>query len=123
VPLPDLSVQLYNPSFNKDRFESTALMLNGRIGDLKLVYAGGYLVRNVEQVQDHTNYARGAYADYYQCVPGANGKPGQCYSPSTTWQENEKDTHNVTFINAGQFVTADTVGRQRTMGLKYSYEF
>jgi len=94
TPLPDLSVQIYNPSYNKDRFENTALTINGHIGDLKLVYAGGYLVRNVDQVQDYTNYARGVYADYYQCVPGANGTPGQCYSPSTTWQDHERDTHN-----------------------------
>jgi iron complex outermembrane recepter protein len=94
TPLPDLSVQLYNPSINKDRFENTSLTINGRIGALKLVYAGGYLVRNVEQIQDYTNYARGVYADYYQCVPGANGAPGQCYSPSTTWHDTERDKHN-----------------------------
>jgi outer membrane receptor protein involved in Fe transport len=92
--LPDLSVQIYNPSFNKDRYENTALTLNGRIGDLKLVYAGAYLVRNVNQTQDYTNYARGVYADYYQCVPGPKNTPGQCYSPSTTWQDHERDTHN-----------------------------
>jgi iron complex outermembrane recepter protein len=94
VPLPDLSVQLYNPSFDKDRFENTALTINGRIGPLKLVYAGSYLVRNVEQTQDYTNYARGAYADYYQCIPGSNGAPSHCYTPSGTWQDAEKDTHN-----------------------------
>ena len=39
--------------------------------DLKAVYTGGYLVRNVDQVGDYTNYARGVYADYYQCYgPG-----------------------------------------------------
>jgi iron complex outermembrane receptor protein len=92
--LPDLSVQLYNPSYDKDRFENTALTIEGRIGDLKLVYAGGYLVRNVEQVQDYTNYARGVYADYYECVAGASGTPGKCYSPSMTWNDTEKDTHN-----------------------------
>jgi len=94
TPLPDLSVQLYNPSYNKDRFENTALTINGHIGDLKLVYSGGYLVRNVNQVQDYTNYARGVYADYYECVPGARGTQGTCYSPSMTWNETEKDTHN-----------------------------
>ena len=65
---PTLSVQLYNPSYDKDRFENTALTIDGRIGALKLVYAGAYLVRNVEQVQDYTNYARGPYVDYYQCA-------------------------------------------------------
>jgi iron complex outermembrane recepter protein len=92
--LPDLSVQLYNPSYDKDRFENTALAIDGQVGDLKLVYAGSYLVRNIAQVQDYTNYARGVYADYYQCVAGPNGKPGQCYSPSTTWTDNEKETHD-----------------------------
>jgi iron complex outermembrane recepter protein len=92
--LPDLSVQLYNPSYNKDEFENTALTIEGRVGDLKLVYSGGYLVRNVEQSQDYTNYARGVYADYYQCIPGANGTPGHCYSPSTTWHDQEHDTHD-----------------------------
>jgi len=30
------------------------------------------LVRTVDQVQDYTNYSRGKYADYYQCVlPGS----------------------------------------------------
>ena len=92
--LPDLSVQLYNPSYNKDKFENTALTIDGRVGPLKLAYAGAYLVRNVEQTQDYTNYARGVYADYYQCVAGPGGTPGQCYSPSATWQDHERDTHN-----------------------------
>src|ERR1700691_5579639 len=94
MPLPDLSVQLYNPSYDKDRFENTSVTIDGHVGALKLVYAGSYLVRNIAQVQDYTNYARGVYADYYQCVPGSNGKAGQCYSPSTTWTDNERETHN-----------------------------
>jgi iron complex outermembrane receptor protein len=97
-PQPELTVQLFNPSYNKDRFENTALTVNGRIGDLKIVYAGAYLVRNVDQVQDYTNYARGAYADYYQCVnPTANSaRPNpaaaRCFSPSSTWRDIERNT-------------------------------
>ena len=100
--LPDLSVQLYNPSFNKDRFESTALTINGRIDQLKFVYTGGYLTRNVSQQQDYTNYARAVYDGYYQCdypgypfvggVPTA-GSAGQCYSPSAFWTDTEHATH------------------------------
>src|SRR3981189_2536851 len=52
-PLPDLSVQLYNPSYNHDKFEDTQLTITGRINQLKLVYTGGYLDRNVTQVQDY----------------------------------------------------------------------
>ena len=94
VTLPDLSVQLYNPSYDKDRFSNTALTVNGRIGELSLVYSGAYLIRHSEQAQDYTNYARGTYADYYQCLsPAQTGKPGQCYSPSTTWHDKVRDVH------------------------------
>ena len=95
VPLPQQSVTLFNPSYNKDRFENTALTIDGRVGELKLVYAGAYLVRNISQVQDYTNYSRGLYSDYYQChgaEPG-NGLSSTCYSPSTSWTEVERNTH------------------------------
>ena len=94
-PLPPLSVALFNPSYDKDRFENTALTVTGKIGDMKAVYSGGYLVRNVDQVQDYTNYARGVFGYYYQCAGYSkkSAAAGQCYSPSTTWQETEKNTH------------------------------
>jgi iron complex outermembrane receptor protein len=93
-PLPDLSVQLYNPSYDKDKFENTALTIDGRVGALKLLYAGAYLVRNVEQVQDYTNYARGRYVDYYQCAnPGPTPATAQCFTPSSTWHDRERNTH------------------------------
>ena len=93
-PLPDLSVELYNPSYNKDKFENTALTIDGRVGDLKLLYAGAYLVRNVEQVQDYTNYARGLYVDYYQCVnPGPTSATAKCFTASSTWHDLERNTH------------------------------
>ncbi|HEY3653463.1 MAG TPA: TonB-dependent receptor [Steroidobacteraceae bacterium] len=94
--LPDLAVQLYNPSFNNDKFENTALTINGRIGDLKTVYAGSYMVRNIDQAGDYTNYARGVYADYYQCTNPATepGTTSKCYSPSASWRETDTATHN-----------------------------
>jgi outer membrane receptor protein involved in Fe transport len=97
-PLPDLSVQTYNPSYDKDRFNNTSLTINGRIDQLKLVYTGGYLVRNVHEIQDYTNYARGYFADYYQCSGGGvaakgSGHAAQCFSPSATWHDTEKNTH------------------------------
>jgi iron complex outermembrane recepter protein len=94
-PLPKQSVTLFNNSFNKDKFENTALTINGRFGDLKAVYTGAYLVRNVEQIQDYTNYARGVYADYYQChgAEPQNGLDATCASPSAVWNETERNTH------------------------------
>jgi outer membrane receptor protein involved in Fe transport len=92
---PGLSAQLYNASHNKDRFENTALTIEGRVGALKLVYAGAYLVRNIEQVQDYTSYARAPYVDYYQCVNPTPATPAtaQCFTPSSTWRDLERNTH------------------------------
>ena len=66
---------LFNNAYDKDKFENTAWTVNGKIGDLKAVYTGGYLVRHVDQVGDYTNYARGVYADYYQCYPERSPNP------------------------------------------------
>ena len=96
APLEPLEVTLFNGAYDKDRFESTAWTVNGKLGPLKAVYTGGYLVRNVEQVGDYTNYARGVYADYYQCYgPGAYtpNLPSKCFSPSATWRSIERNTH------------------------------
>ena len=94
-PLQPLQVTLFNPSYDKDRFENTAWTITGRLGALKAVYAGSYLVRNVDQVGDYTNYARGVYADYYQCHGAEPGKglAARCNSPSSTWRELERNTH------------------------------
>jgi outer membrane receptor protein involved in Fe transport len=106
--LNPLEVTLFNNAYNKDKFENTAWTLNGKINDWKLVYTGGYLVRHVDQVADYTNYARGVFADYYQCygpgtgyaVPNPNppgyGDPNltsTCFSPSSTWREQERNEH------------------------------
>src|SRR5258708_12369499 len=112
-PQPDLSVQLYNPSYSKDRFENTALTINGRAGALKLVYAGAYLVRNIEQVQDYTNYARGLYAQYYQCVnPGTTPATAQCFTPSSTWRDIEGNTQQTQELR----VSTPDDGRIRGIG-------
>jgi len=104
APLQPLEVTLFNPSYDKDRFENTAWTVNGKAGPLKLIYAGAYLDRHVNQQQDYTNYARGVFADYYQCygpgtgyaVNGGTGDPNlksTCYSPSSTWRETERNEH------------------------------
>ncbi len=96
--LPDLATQLWNPAYDNDKFENTALTINGKLGDLSLVYAGSYMVRNVAQQGDYTNYARGVYADYYQCTSGNQvtqpGTTSKCYSPSAYWRETDNATHD-----------------------------
>ncbi len=95
--LAPLQVTLFNPSYNKDKFENTAWTVNGKFGALKAVYTGGYLVRHMEQTGDYTNYSRGVYADYYQCYgPGSGGDASltsTCYTPSATWHSLERNEH------------------------------
>ncbi|MBS0388840.1 MAG: TonB-dependent receptor [Proteobacteria bacterium] len=99
-PLPDLSTTQFSPLYDKDKFSNTAWTLDGRIGALKAIYTGGYLVRKVDQVADYTNYVRGAYGDYYTCIlpntPQAIslGVPnGECLSPVANFRVNERNTH------------------------------
>ena len=99
APLAPLQVTLFNPAYDNDKFENTAWTVNGKIGDIKAVYTGGYLDRNVTQVGDYTNYARGNYADYYQCY-GPSSAPenstplkSTCFSPSATWHTAEQNLH------------------------------
>src|SRR4029077_559667 len=107
APLQQLQVTLFNNLYNKDKFESTAWTVNGKFGDIRAVYTGGYLLRNVDQTGDYTNYARGVYADYYQCYGPTSYNTGPvlsptCYSPSAVWHAVEQNKH---FQNELRFST------------------
>jgi len=95
TPIPPLSVTLFNQPYNDDQFENTALTVNGKIDDWRLVYSGAYLIRNVNQSQDNTMYARGVWGTYYQCTGYSKGfdPPTKCYTPSATWHDQERNTH------------------------------
>ncbi len=112
--LGDLNVQEYNPSFNKDKYEDTALTINGRIGDLKVVYTGGFLDHTVNQQQDYTAYSRGNAAAYYQCNGPAVYGTGDniCYSPSSVWYDIERNTHQSHEVR----VSTPDEGRVRAIG-------
>src|SRR5579863_1895962 len=92
APLPPLEVTLFNPAYDNDRFEMTSLTVDGKFGPLKAVYSGGYLVRNVEQSGDYTNYSRAIYAEYYQCYGKYDLTP-TCFSPSAYWHTTEQNKH------------------------------
>lgn len=97
-PLPPLSVNLFNPSYDKERWNSTELEVQGQVGPMSLVYAGSYLDRNTDQVVDYTNYSRGRYGYYYQCTgvsfsSTTGNANATCYSPSSTWHATNHLTH------------------------------
>ena len=95
----------FSPAYDKDHFENTALTINGKIGDLKLVYSGAYLVRHVDQTADYTNYTRSTSGYYYSCAGGNGtgfGTPGTahtsgtaavCYSPVSSWRDQVRNEH------------------------------
>ncbi|HEY7887307.1 MAG TPA: TonB-dependent receptor [Steroidobacteraceae bacterium] len=94
--LSPLEVTLFNKAYDKDKFENTAWTVHGKVSSLDFVYTGGYLDRNVEQVGDYTNYARGVYADYYQCYgpySASNALTPTCFSPSAAWRSVERNVH------------------------------
>ena len=101
--LQPLQVTTFQPSYDKDRFENTSWTLNGKLGVLKAVYTGGYLIRNTNQQMDYSNYARGSYGSYYECTGGSgtvapkNGagvaQPAKCYSAATSWLDVTRNTH------------------------------
>ena len=99
----------FTPAYDKDKFENTALTINGQVGPLRAVYSGSYLVRNVDQTSDYTNYSRSTSGYYYTCTGGTgggfgSGGPATCYSPITSWRD---QVHNAHLSNELRLSTPD----------------
>jgi iron complex outermembrane receptor protein len=107
-PLGPWQVTQFVPAYDKDRYENTALTVNGKIGDLKAVYTGGFLDRHIDQVNDYSNYTRSTEGFYYTCAGGggsafgspksgpgvpAGGTAPVCYSPITSWRDQVTNKH------------------------------
>ena len=59
----------FAPAYSKDKYESTAWTLNGKIADmLSMVYTGSYMVRHIDGQQDYSNYMRSNVGSYYACI-------------------------------------------------------
>src|SRR5438270_2302582 len=85
------------PAWNKDKAESTSWTVNGKIGDIKAVYTGSYLTRNVDANMDYTNYTRTAGGFYYSCTGGGGSNfggagPATCYWRAMGWPAFFKST-------------------------------
>ncbi|HWX70036.1 MAG TPA: TonB-dependent receptor [Steroidobacteraceae bacterium] len=109
-PLEKYQLTAFTPAYSKDRYESTALTVNGKLSDLlSIVYAGSYMVRHIEGQQDYSNYMRSFVGSYYACIgtgagyfneknfkgpyPGLTGKPLQCSTPVGNWHDSVRNTH------------------------------
>ncbi|WP_242139871.1 TonB-dependent receptor [Sphingomonas sp. TREG-RG-20F-R18-01] len=94
--LAALQTTVFSPSYNKDQYWNTAWTVNGKIGDLKLVYTGAYMTRHIETQQDYSNYSRTGGGMYYQCTGGGTGwgkGAPYCYSPVSYWNDTVRNTH------------------------------
>jgi len=94
--LSKLQTTIFTPSYNKDRYWNTAWTLNGKVGDVKLVYTGSYMSRRITDQQDYANYSRTAAGMYYQCTGGGTGWGSNtpvCYSPLGYWHDSVRNTH------------------------------
>ncbi len=117
------SIQRYSPDHLEDRFNNFNWTLEGRLGELEVVYTGAYTERESDQIMDYTDYMFvGQYLPYYICdtsvtypeynyyfgdsSPLATGpRPGNvsngvCYEPNLyvlSYTETETTTHELRF--------------------------
>jgi outer membrane receptor protein involved in Fe transport len=121
-PLQPLQNTIFTPAYDKDHYENTAWTVNGKLGDIKLIYTGAYLIREINQQEDYSNYSRFNGGMYYQCTGGTTGwgkGPATCYSPIAYWTDQTKNTHLSQEIRAS---TPDT-WRLRGIGGLYYEDF
>src|SRR5882762_590804 len=98
--LAPYQIAAWAPAFSKDKYSSTAWTVNGRFADLKAVYTGSYMTRNIDGQQDYSNYMRSQHGAYYACSGQGAGyfyfrsaKPTICYAPVGSWRDQVRNTH------------------------------
>jgi outer membrane receptor protein involved in Fe transport len=121
-PLKPLQITSFAPSFDRDSFSNTAWTVNGKIGPIKAVYTGAYLLRHIQQQADYSNYSRSVGGMYYECTGGSTGfgsAPPVCFSPVSSWLDQVRNTH---LSNEFRLSTPDD-WRIRAIGGVYEEEF
>ncbi len=101
------SANRFTRDSTEDEFGLTMLTVEGRVGMLDVIYAAGYLDREVDAYVDYTDYTNGGgYQVYYLCPgyaddgtwarTGASSTPVMCHDPEAQYQEftdNRRWTH------------------------------
>ena len=81
--------------------------MNGRLGNLDLVYTGGFLQRDVDSIIDYTFYNNGGgYITYYLCSGNVYDATdvNNCYNPTKQYldnNKNERTTHELRITSPG----------------------
>ena len=126
--LGDAKQAKFVPENNNDEFELTTLTIEGRIAGLDVVYAGGFLDREIDSLIDYTHYNNGGgYITYYLCsgniytafeADGTNQNQNQCFDPTKQYVDtssNERTTHELR-------ISTDPDNRIRFLGGVYMGE-
>jgi iron complex outermembrane recepter protein len=90
----DLKVTKFNKNELKDSVNLSTLAINGRLGELSLIYTGSFMKHSATQISDYAGYSNiGLYLPYYECDRGVyytaayNGNIGNaCYAPNKSYQ-------------------------------------
>jgi outer membrane receptor protein involved in Fe transport len=127
----DLNVVRYFPDLNKDRFTMSTLVIEGKVADLDLTYAGGYIKRHEYQQSDYSDYTLfydvayaynpAYYADNFRDKNGYNTAKGQYY---TGFNDFTKQSHEVRLSTPVSWRLHGTVGvfyERQTDSMQYSY--
>ena len=120
VPLNPLEVTLFNNAYDKDKFENTAWTVNGKLGDIKgglhgrlpgaPCQPGGRLhqlrarriCRLLPVLRARNRLCRSEPES--SRLRGPQSDVATCFSPSSTWQETERNEH---LSNEFRFSTPD----------------
>ena len=100
-PLGPYQIMAFSPNFDKDKYQSTAWTVDGKVADwLSVVYTGSYMVRNTDQSQDYSNYMTSRHGSYYACSGQGAGyyyfrsaKATTCYPPIGSWRDVVENNH------------------------------
>ncbi len=117
--LDDFEIQRFEDDSLDDDFHNTSWTLEGRIGELQVVYTGAYTDRDTDQVIDYTDYIfAGQYHPYYTCdgsvsYPGDAAPSGVCQPPNSlvdSTTRTDVQTHEVRFTTAAERPVRVTAG-------------
>lgn len=87
------STSRFEPETNQDSFGLTTWTLEGRLNQLDIVYAGGYLDRQIDATVDYIGYTNGGvFATYYACSYAEAPENQKCFDPQGYYKEDTKTT-------------------------------
>ncbi len=101
----DLEVVRFNPDTNDDEWTQLSLVVEGKIGDMTLTYAGSNLDRDSYQQADYSLYADnrlspGATSTYYSCYVAATGVCGDPSILFTADNEYKRENHEIRLVSS-----------------------